>query len=816
MRPGFRGTIIKRGFLTLALVSCSAFAQDEPPGDATVSGRVVDAATRQPVAFATITVTAENAGITVPVALTDESGRFIISGLTEGNYILTSSLLGYRPVDAPVLVGDKNLFYDVGDIEFIPAPDDIEEVIVLGEGQVLEATLDRRVFSLEGSIAQGSGSLLDAMRGLPGITFDREGSVLLRGSDRIAILVDGNQSSLTAIGNHSGLDSIPAANVESVEIINNPSSRYDAAGMAGIINIVYKREQDAGFHVDAGLTVGSGQLTKRKDDLPTDIGSYYRNPKIIPSVNLVNNTDNTNAFFQGEILFQEDIPNNEFTSRFYDDGRIVYSQVPENRKQTHIILSGGLDRSLDENRTFTFSSILDFETHIDEAQVPFIDGHTGDRNRFWFWEEDEDTGFFNVNLDYEHRFEQPGHQFSITAQYTRGWEDEAYFLNEVSPVRTGTDATHLVAEENTLPVQIDYVKPLRRGRLEAGGRLQRRWIPITYDVNRGENSVIYQGLGDWSEWGEDIYAAYVNYVHEKEKYDVEAGLRVEQTDVYYDLPPQNIYYDRSDSYDYFRLFPNIRLTYNIDNLNHVSVHYNNRVDRPGEPELRVFPKYDDPELLKVGNPYLRPQFTETFEVAYERIWPSGSVIASLYHRDIEDPFSRVFAIDPTNRDYDIVNRVYQNVGSGTASGLELILTRDISEVWELSGSINWYDNVIDEDVVMLLFPIVRPFVVERSADNTWDAKLNSQFDFRNGWQVQVAIVYYAEKNIAQGREAARSSVDLGISKTVMDDRGEITVSFVDVFNDFGIKQFIGGNGFDAIYENYYETQVLSLGFNYQF
>ena len=132
------------------------------------------------------------------------------------------------------------------------------------------------------------------------------------------------------------------------------------------------------------------------------------------------------------------------------------------------------------------------------------------------------------------------------------------------------------------------------------------------------------------------------------------------------------------------------------------------------------------------------------------------------------------------------------MGSGTASGLELILTRDISEVWELSGSINWYDNVIDEDVVMLLFPIVRPFVVERSADNTWDAKLNSQFDFRNGWQVQVAIVYYAEKNIAQGREAARSSVDLGISKTVMDDRGEITVSFVDVFNDFGIKQFIGG------------------------
>jgi len=807
---------MNRWLVILGLISFSVFAQDPSADDATVSGRVVDGATQQPVPFVTVTVTAEDAGVTVPGALTDESGRFIISGLTEGNYVLTSSLLGYQPVDTPVLVGDKNNVYDLGDIEFLPASGNIEEIVVLGEAQVLEATLDRRVYSLADNIAQASGSLLDAMRGLPGVTVDQEGRVLLRGSDRVAILIDGKQSSLTGFGNQSGLDNVPAANIESVEIINNPSSRYDAAGMAGIINIVYQREQEAGLHVDAGLTIGSGQLTKRKDDLPTNLGSFSSNPKIIPSVNLVNNTDDSNAFFQGEILFQEDIPNNEFTSRFYDDGRIVYSQVPENREQTHIILNGGLDKFLDDNRTLTFSSILDFETHTDVAQVPFIDGNTGDLNRFWFWEEEEDTGFFNVNLDYEHRFEQPGHQYSITAQYTRGWEDEAYFLNEISPVRIGTDATHLVAEENTLPVQIDYIKPLRSGRLEAGGRIQKRWIPITYDVNRGQNSVIYQGLGDWSEWGEEIYAGYVNYVHEKEKYDVEAGLRVEQTDVYYDLPPENIYYDQSDSYDYFDFYPNVRVTYNIDDLNHVSVHYNNRVDRPGEPELRIFPKYDDPELLKVGNPYLRPQFTETFEVAYERVWETGSVIASLYHRDIDDPFTRVFAIDPTNQDYDIVNRIYQNVGSGTASGLELILTQDVSDIWELSGSINWYDNVIDADVVTLLFPIVRPFVVERSSDNTWDAKLSSQFDFQNDWQAQVAIVYYAEKNIAQGREAARSSVDLGISRTIMDDRGEITLSFVDVFNDFGIKQFINGDGFDAVYENYYETQVLSLGFNYQF
>ena len=805
-------------FLSQCAISLLAMAQDVglSGGDATVSGRLIDAVTQEAVPFATVTVTTDAEAAAVTGTLTDESGRFIISGLAQGNYILSATFLGYRAINVELLVGDKNNIYDVGDLAFSVVSGDLEEVVVSARQEILEASLDRRIFNLEDNIAGSTGSLLDAMRGLPGVTVGQDGMVQLRGSDRVAILLDGKQSSLTGFGNQSGLDSVPAANIESIEIINNPSARYDSAGMAGIINIIYKRDQELGMHVEAGLSVGTGQLSKRRDDLPTDLGSFARNPKLTPSINIVNNTETGSSFFQGEILLQDDIPNNEFTSRFYDDGRIIYSQVPENREQTHYIFSGGFDRFLDDDRTFTFSSVFDFETHKDVAQVPFIDGLTGVRNRFWFWQEEEDTGFFNVNVNYERNFEEPGHKYSISAQYTRGWEDEAYFLNEISQVRIGTDATHLVAEENTLPIEFDYVKPLRSGRVEAGGRLQKRWLPITYDIQPGQGSVIYPGLGSWSEWGEDIYAGYANYVHEKAKYDIEAGLRVEQTDVYYDLPPDNIYYSQSDSYDYFELYPNARFTYNVDDENRISVHYNNRVDRPGEPELRIFAKYDDPELLKVGNPYLRPQFTETFEVAYERLWDRGSVIASLYYRDIKDPFMRVFAIDPTNQVYDIVNRIYQNVGSGTNTGLELIFSQDVSDRWELSGSVNWYDNVIDAAVVTLLFPVPRPFNVAQSNDNTWDFKLNNQFDLPGGLQLQVAVVYYAEKNIVQGIEAARSSVDLGLSKPIMGDKGEVVFSFVDVFNRFGTKQFIRGNGFDATYENYYETQVLSMGFNYQF
>jgi outer membrane receptor protein involved in Fe transport len=382
-------------------------------------------------------------------------------------------------------------------------------------------------------------------------------------------------------------------------------------------------------------------------------------------------------------------------------------------------------------------------------------------------------------------------------------------------VRIGTDATHLVAKEHTLPFEIDYTRPLRSGRLEAGARLQRRWIPITYDVTPGAGSVIYQGLGDWSEWGEDIYAGYVNYIHERERYDVEAGVRAEQTDVYYDLPPDNIYYSESDAYDYFELYPNVRLSYHLNDTNSLAAHYNNRIDRPGEPELRIFAKYDDPELLKVGNPYLRPQFTESFELSYEHLWGTGSLIASLYHRNIDDPFTRVYAIDNSNPNYDIINKIYQNVGSGTNKGLEVLFTQDVGNSWRLSGSGNWYDNVIDAAQTTLLFPIVRPFSVPETRDKTWDLKLNSLYEAASGLRVQLSVVHYAAKNIAQGREAARSSVDIGVSKPILGDRGEIVFSFADVFNDFGIEQYIEGAGFDAVYENYYQTQIASVGFNYQ-
>ena len=806
---------MKKLLLLLALLPAAWFPGiSSAQGDATVFGTVVDSRASAPLPYVTVTLQGDATGARTLGALSNAEGYFEISGLPPGNYAVAATLAGFEAAATSVLVFTGNDNYDLGTLALTASSANVEEITVVGQQSNATPTLDTRIYNLNDNVAQATGSLADVMRTLPGVTVEQDGRIQLRGSDRVVILIEGKQSSLTGFGNQAGLDSIPAGNIQSIEIINNPSSQFDATGMAGVINITYKEDDTEGLVGDFGLTAGVGQLTQRKDDLPTDLGSFTNNPKLIPSINLAYNTDRFRYHANLEAFLREGLPNNEFTTRFYDDGRITYSQVPENRKQGQGILNAGMDWNIDANNLFTLSMIVDYESHEDNAEVPYIDGATMQRYRFWFWREEEDTGFFNINANYEHRFPEPGHQISGSVQYTVGNEDEDYFLNDRSAIRSSTDAFHLKATTHTLPIQVDYVKPLRSGRMEVGAKLQHRWLPVTYDVERGVASIIYQGLGDRSEWGEDVYSVYGNLVHETLTWGLEGGVRVEQTDVYYDLAPENIYYPSSDAYDYFKVYPNLRVSYNLGDNSKLAAYYTSRVDRPGEQELRIFPKYDDPEILKVGNPYLRPQFTNNLELAYEQVWDTGSFIFSVYHRDIDDPFIRVFDIDASNPQYSIINRLYTNVGHATNDGVELILTQDIADFWEFSGSFNWYDNTFDEYRTRLLFPVPRPFTIPTSSDDTWTLNLNNQVNLPHDIRMQLSLTYYAAKNFAQGRDAARSSLDLGLRKPVMAGKGELVFSITDLFNKFGIQQEIQGNGFDAVYENFYETQVVSLGLRY--
>ncbi|MBK6719085.1 MAG: TonB-dependent receptor [Sphingomonadales bacterium] len=525
---------------------------------AVISVHVVDADTGAPIASAALVVERPDSDQPAAIAVTNKDGRGVVGALAEGSYRLSIAAAGYDSAARNALVGETTTALDLGRIALHRSA---QEIVVTGQRtQDVSLQPGANSFLIGNSALAQSGSVLSAMKGLPGITVEREGQVLLRGSDRVTILIDGKPSALTGIGNQTSLDSIPAANIERIDIINNPSARYAAQGSAGIINIVMRSTRKVGWSGHVGLKGGFGAFGRRKPDLPTQLGSFDWTPKIAPYFSLNHNGNKADWHLQGEVLKQRKLPNNEFSTRFYDDGRIIVSQVPENRRQTQYVLKGGTDHRLGDKDTLSINAVFDLENHLDIAQVPFIETTTNTLTRYWFWRENEQTGHASAAINYRHDFAEAGHSLSLRAEYIRGWEDETYRLNEVSPIRTGTDLTHIIAHENTLPVSIDYVRPTSNGRIEIGAKMQYRWIPVRYLTEPGFLSIIYPGLGDHSRWKEKIYSGYVNWVRETRALTIEAGLRAEQTNVGYTLDPANIYYPRNDSYDYFRLFPNVRLT----------------------------------------------------------------------------------------------------------------------------------------------------------------------------------------------------------------------------------------------------------------
>ncbi|MGB3776557.1 MAG: TonB-dependent receptor, partial [Leeuwenhoekiella sp.] len=378
----------------------------------TITGKVVESTTQEILPFVTISIKNGATAALVTGTITDDTGRFSITDLPTGNYNVEISYIGFETVQRSISSTGINPIFDLGTVQLDGSAQTLGEVAITSTRATVDADLDKKTFSLDDNLAQSGGSVLDAMRTMPGVAFDQEGKIVLRGSDKVVVLINGKQSSLTGFGNQKGLSNIPAANIERIEIINNPSVKYDANGFAGIVNIIYKKNKDEGLNGEVGLSFGLGALSKRRMDTPTDFGSFSVNPKLIPSLNLNYRTKKLNYFLQTEFIFQEALPNNEFTTRFYDDGRSILSQVPENRRQFRSIITAGVDYTISDRDAITISTMFDREKHIDTSQVAFIDLNTAMRNRFYTWQEEEVTSFINLAAAYEHKFEEPGHSLS--------------------------------------------------------------------------------------------------------------------------------------------------------------------------------------------------------------------------------------------------------------------------------------------------------------------------------------------------------------------------------------------------------------------
>ncbi len=574
-------------------------------------------------------------------------------------------------------------------------------------------------------------------------------------------------------------------------------------------------EQQAGFHGSVGINFGLGTLTRRRADLPTPLGSYHLNPKFMPSVNLNYNTKKIRYFLQTELIRQQTVPDNEFTNLNVGDASFE-SQVPDNRVLTRYAVRGGLSWILDAKNVFTFLGIFDYESHTDTAQVAYLDADNKQVLRYWSWYERERLGLAGTSVSYKHKFTGEGHELNAMLQYTRGWDDELFRLHELSDVYTGSDTANFVAKDHIIQFSTGYVMPLQSGRIEAGAKGHIRRLPATYTVQISDLSMMYPGMGNRSEWSEDLAALYAKWLLESKRFGVEASLQAEYTNVYNDISQDNYYYPTNDAYDYFDILPDIKLTWKIDKRNRLSAFYNRSIDRPGELLLRFYPIYHDPGLIRTGNPYLRPQYTGYSGLAYQYNWESGSVSISGYYKSIKAPFSRIFSLDGETGRRGILFRIFANTGKSNDTGVKATIGQQISRYWKVSGNFNWYRNKIAAYSGIIYFPYEHDFAIVASSNNTWDAKLDNHITIDKNTRLQLTGVYFAPRNIPQGRRHGLGGVNFAFKQPLGQGRVELAIIASDIFNTMGLKEDIYNDDFHAVYENYYETQTVSLGMKYRF
>ncbi|AJW61503.1 catecholate siderophore receptor CirA [Elizabethkingia miricola] len=798
-------------FLSLVFVNF-LFAQIS---SVTISG-IVTSKNKTVLPYTTVTLKTVKEKKFVSGTITNEEGRFSIAGIKPDNYYLETSILGYSPYTQSVFIGSLSEFIEIPSIELEQIKDDketkIEEVVLTSSKKnEISNQLNKKTYSVADNISQSGGSVLQSMQNLPGVTV-QDGKVQLRGNDKVTVLIDGKQTALTGFGSQSGLDNIPASAIDKIEIINNPSSKYDANGNAGIINIIMKENKQNGWNGKIGFTYGTGSFWIRKDNLPTIRPQYTITPKINPSLSLNYRKDKINVFLQVDNLYTQTLNKNEFVTRTYDNGSIINSQLKRNRNTNYLTTKAGFDWNIDSQNTLTISGLYGSEKIIDRGDQPFFNGDFSQRLRLWQFLEDELKTTVMGTASYQHKFKEAGHVLNVGFNYTFHREDEKYFYDNYLPNSKGTDAFKLLSDEQVYDFNVDYIKPLKYGRIETGIKLRNRSIPTNMNFIPGANSVLDVNAGGWANYKELIPAVYGNYVFENAKWEAELGLRLEYVKIQYDVNPNHPTY-KSDSYNYTQPFPNLRLAYKLNDHNKLSIFYNRRVDRPNEVDIRIFPKYDDAEIIKVGNPGLRPQFTNSIELGHKYNWNNGYLYSALYHRFANGTITRISSIVP---DSPLIYAVFQNAGRSYNSGLEMIWNQKVSKVYSFNINGNIYRNQIDAFSVENLYPQPVFFSADKQTAVSGNVKFNNTFRFSNGFDAQLTAIYLAPDIIPQGKIKSRFSIDLGMKKSVQNGKGEIFLNATDLLNTMVIKKQIQGSGFKYTSDDYYETQVIRLGYSYKF
>ncbi len=820
-----------RNLLTLILVglACISYGQNRNNANRNIEikGTVFDAGNNQNLEFATVSLHNKVDSTIVNGTLTESGGKFSLE-TKKGDYFLKIEFISYETVVFDSLPQANGKVIDLGQIFLSQESKVLDDVIITADRSETVFALDKRVFTVGKDLANRGGSAEDILDNVPSVTVDLEGNVSLRGSGGVRILIDGRPSGLAGVGNTNGLRNIAANMIEKVEVITNPSARYEAEGMAGIINIILKKNESQGFNGSFDLTGGypvrngaSANLNYRKNKINWFINyglNYRENPgggfmiqdqqTIDPLTNTdlrqftvldreMNRTGVSNSFRFGLDYF--------FTDKDQLTASLLYRKSDEDNNNTLIF-----EDYIAESDDFGFTPFWE----RDVAELKRVDSRAFAQtlnNELLYSrttrtdDEFEDEKNLEYSLNYSKEFSSREHKLNASLQFREKSETEGSALvSQFDQSLPGGGETlnqrsnNSEGEENWL-LQIDYVHPLGKDhKWETGVRSSRRQVVNDYIVEE-EIDGNFEALPAFTnnfQYDEDIHAAYFIYGNTLDKFSYQLGIRSEYTSI----TTQLLQSERgaNNKREFFNFFPSGFLNYNFTEGNAVQASYSRRINRPGFWSLNPFFTFADNRNFFSGNPNINPEFTDSYEIGQITYLSNLTISSSLFYRHTKESNQRVLIADKSDAS---TLRVPINIGTVNDYGLDISVNFSGLDWLRLDGNWNIFRNQLSlsreetDNALYLYYNEVRNF--EGSFDDfseqydynlnetdniTWNGRITARITVFDS-DLQIRTNYRGGRETSQGRSNGIASVDLGWSKDFLESKNlTITISVRDVFN----------------------------------
>ena len=763
-----------------------------------ITGKLVESESGNPVEYATISVFSVQDSSLVTGGLTDEKGFFQIQ--TEpGRFYLKIQFIGFVDVIVEgIQLGRGKTSYEVGKVVIKPDERLLDEVVVQAERTQMEMTLDKKVFNIGKDLSNLGGSATDILDNLPSVQVDVEGNVSLRGSENVRILIDGKPSGLVGLSSNDALRQLNGNLVERVEIITNPSARYDAEGLAGIINIVLKKEKAKGingsFQVNTGAPAnhgGSVNLNFRRDwiNFFTNFGiGYRRNPG------------------SGESYQEFGDPLTKTTDRFrdHDRGGINYST------------RFGADFFLNEKNTMTLAFLYRFSDENNKTNLQYFDHFVTGEDSLTLRSDNETEGDENLeySINYTRNFSRKGHKLTADIQYQNNNEQEGSDLVESNGLNGSDQVPYLFQIANNdeieerLMLQSDYIHPFNKdGKFEAGVRYTDRLVGNDYVVEELNENGIYQIDTDFSnefEYEEKVLAFYGIVSNKINKLSWQLGLRYEKTDLTTFQKTQNT----RNVQQYSNLFPSTFFTYQLTESKAIQLSYSRRIRRPRGRSLNPFTSISDSRNFFLGNPFLQPVFTDSYEVGYLINSKGSSIYSGVYYRYSEGITQRLRSTDEegitTTRPY--------NVSEEDSYGVEVNFSKDIVKWYRVNGNANFFRSYTPGGSVSFEDEVTS---FNSASATSVTTRISNNFKFDKLFDAQININYRAPRNTVQGRRFSITSIDLGFSRDIMKGNGTLALSVRDLLNSRKYRGETFNTGFYERNTFQWRSRTSQLSFTYR-